>query len=122
MLSVIESNNNQQCIKTDTEISKKKDFKLREFVKYYIIRRWISINTIFRWEVDPNNNICALEEEKPDKTFNQFEVNEKKFGLEAGFSEETYTTPLNLHKVTPEILRKAEELHNVMIWLLYIFR
>ena len=61
---------------------------MREFVKYCMIYRdIIHNNNHFRWEVDPNNNICALEEEKPDKAFNQFEINEKKFGLEPFFKK-----------------------------------
>lgn len=54
-------------------------------------------------------------------SWNQFEANKNKFGIDFHFKEEEYTTKLDISKVDPELKKKAELLERVIkIKLFYI--
>ena len=49
--------------------------------------------------------------------WNQFEVNEKKFGLTSEFEESIYTTHLDMKRVPAALLAKASKLEEVTLML-----
>jgi len=51
--------------------------------------------------------------------WNQFELNEKRFGLTSHFKEEMYTTQLNMEKVSTTLLEKAARIEAVISFFYY---
>jgi len=87
--------------KTDTEISKNKLDDRRTFVK---------------WGDEGNDLLgstagMTLEESAHEKgKWNQFEMNEKRFGLRSNYEENMYTTHLDMKNVSASLLEKATRL------------
>jgi len=74
----------------------------------------------FRWSGDdneePSGGGLVLEElASQGGKWNQFELNEKKFGLTSHYKEEMYTTQLNMDKVSASLLEKAARIEAVII-------
>lgn len=90
---------NESKFKTDTDISGRLQIKERE------LQRWVpeEDSTAFALEDDTFNNSSAA--------WDQFKVNEEKFGVESSYDEHLYTTRINT--AAPDYharLRKAEKI------------
>ena len=92
----------QKLLETDTEISKKKDNRNKEFQKWNFEGgdQHLSLLT---------NDISSKEEIQWD----QFQENEKHFGIKSEFHEELYTTKINYESINEETIKKAEEIEKV---------
>ena len=68
--------------------------------------------TMVKWNQD--DSTAPIEELELDKNgpvkFDQFQVNESKFGISTDYDESSYTTKLNMHEYTEEEIRKAGRL------------
>jgi len=92
-------NAKKNVFKTDTEISKNKLSDQRTFVK---------------WDSEGDTLTAGgltLEDSAHEKgKWNQFELNEKRFGLRSHYEEGIYTTHLDMKNVSASLLEKASRL------------
>lgn len=97
--SVSPSNTNESKFKTDTDISGRLQIKERE---------------LQRWVPEEDSSSFALEDgtfNDTNETWDQFKVNEEKFGVESSYDEHLYTTRINTS--APDYharLRKADKI------------
>ncbi|OQS08015.1 hypothetical protein THRCLA_00008 [Thraustotheca clavata] len=90
---------NSGTFQTDTDISNN--------LKAHLFGR--ELQTASSW-LDPSLDTGELERGNNKGNWNQFEVNEKLFGVTSTFDENLYTTKLEKSKITPEQIRAAEQM------------
>jgi len=92
-------NAKKNVFKTDTEISKNKLSDQRTFVKWD-----------FEGETLGSGGLTLEDSAHEKGKWNQFELNEKRFGLQSHYEEGMYTTHLDMKNVSATLLEKASRL------------
>ena len=60
----------------------------------------------------PNQDLAYLDDQNKEN-FKQFLLNEEKFNVKSSYSENIYTTELDYHKISEDLIQRAQTLENV---------